>query len=140
VAQQEVPVINLRHAFSMRINNSGRIEFEGAMRKSVFEPVSGGEIWGPRLQGRVVPQSGADYATNELTDAHMMLQAADGTWIHMNLLGFEHADNGEAYFRVAPYFDTPRGTHEWLSKTVFVGKGERHQNPSHCILHIHEVL
>jgi hypothetical protein len=60
----------------------------------------------------------------------------------MNLLGYEHADteDGSPYFRVAPYFDAPRGPHEWLAKTVFLGTGERHSNPAHTIIHCYEVL
>src|SRR5690606_42055348 len=125
-----------------RIESAGRIEFEGEMRSRAFEPVDGGEVWGPRLQGRVVPRSGADYASNDLLDAHLMLQASDGTWLYMNLLGYEHdlAEEGGNYFRVTPYFDAPSGPWEWLAKTVFIGTGERHSNPAHLLIHFHEVL
>jgi hypothetical protein len=142
MAQPEVPSINLEYAFSMRIESGGRIQFEGQMRSRVFESATGGEIWGPKLQGRVVPQSGADYASNDLMNAHLMLQASDGTWVYMNLLGYEHTvtDDGSSYFRVSPYFDAPTGAHEWLAKTVFIGTGERHYNPDHTILHFHELL
>ena len=140
MAQQEIPDIQLRYAFSIRIDDSGRIAFQGPMRSRSFQPVSGGEIWGPRLQGRVVPQSGADYASNNLLEAHLMLQASDGTWIYMNQLGYEHEAEGEPYLRVTPYFDTPEGPHEWLAKTVIVGTGERHSNPNHSIFHYYELL
>jgi len=142
MAQEEIPVINHEYAFSVRIESGGQIEFQGEMRSRTFEPATGGEIWGPRLQGRVVPQSGADFASNGLTDAHMMLQARDGTWIYMNLVGYEHnvIEDGSPYFRVAPYFDSPAGPHEWLAKTVFIGLGERHMNPDHTIIHFHEIL
>ncbi len=142
MAQPDLPQVNLDYAFSLRIDSGGRIEFEGQMRSRVFEPAAGGEIWGPKLQGRVVPQSGGDFASNDLTDSHLMLQASDGTWVYMNLLGYEHAgtEGGSPYFRVAPYFDAPRGPHEWLAKTVFIGTGERHSNPAHTIIHFYEVL
>ena len=142
VEDQEIPVIDHEYAFSMRIESGGHIEFQGPMRSRTFEPASGGEIWGPKLQGRVVPQSGADFASNELMDAHMMLQASDGTWIYMNLFGYEHniTEDEKPYFRVSPYFDTPSGPHEWLSKTVFIGMGERYHNPDHNIIHFHEIL
>jgi len=141
MAQQEaIPAIDHQYAFSMRIESEGRIEFQGEMRSRTFEPTGGGEVWGPRLQGRVVPKSGADFASNNLTDAHMMLQASDGTWIYMNMLGYEHHDDdGNAYFRLAPYFDSPTGPHAWLAKTVFIGIGERHHNPDHTIIHFHEI-
>jgi len=141
MAEQDIPAINHEYAFTMGIDSAGHIEFQGPMRSRTFEPAAGGEIWGPKLQGRVVPQSGADFASNGQMDAHMMLQASDGTWIYMNLLGYEHnvTEGGEAYFRVAPYFDTPSGPHEWLAKTVFVGIGERHHNPDHSIIHFYEI-
>lgn len=142
MAQSDIPALDLAYAFSMRIDSNGRVAFAGQMRTRIFEPASGGEIWGPKLQGRVVPQSGADFASNELMDAHMMLQASDGTWIYMNLLGYEHnmTEDGSPYFRVTPYFDTPDGPYAWLSKTVFIGTAERHHNPAHTIIHFHELL
>jgi len=141
-SEQEIPVIEHNYAFTMRIESGGHVEFQGPMRSRTFEPATGGEIWGPKLQGRVVPQSGADFASNNLMDAHMMLQAGDGTWIYMNLVGYEHnvTDDGSHYLRVSPFFDTPAGPHDWLSKTVFVGIGERHHNPDHFIIHFHEIM
>lgn len=146
MAQQDdsaaVPGIDHAWAFSMRLESEGRVAFQGEMRSRSFEPVAGGEIWGPRLQGRVVPRSGADYASNGQLDSHLMLQASDGTWIYMNLVGYEHEETGDGspYFRVTPYFDTPTGPWAWLAKTVFIGIGEWHQNPAHTLIHFHEVL
>lgn len=142
MAQPDIPEINLGYAFSIRMESGGRIKFEGPMRSRVFESASGGEVWGPRLQGRVVPHSGADYASNDMMNAHMMLQVSDGTWLYMNLVGYEHnvTEDGSSYFRVSPYFDAPAGPHEWLAKTVFIGTGERHQNPDHTIIHCYELL
>jgi len=139
---QAVPSVDLDYAFSLRIENSGRIDFAGPMRTRTFEPATGGEIWGPKLQGRVVPQSGADFSSNGMKESHMMLQASDGTWIYMNLLGYEHdmTEDGSPYFRVAPYFDTPSGPYEWLAKTVMLGTGERFHNPSYTLFHFYEVL
>jgi hypothetical protein len=142
MAQSDVPAIELAYAFSMRIDSSGRLAFNGEMRTRVFEPASGGEIWGPKLQGRVVPHSGGDFASNNQMDSHMMLQASDGTWVYMNLLGYEHAadDDGAPYFRVTPYFDAPEGPWAWLAKTVFIGAAERHYNPAYTLIHFHELL
>ncbi len=139
MAQADVPRIDLDYAFSIRMETGGRVAFEGSMRSRVFEPVTGGEVFGPRLQGRVVPQSGADFASNNLMDAHLMLQASDGTWIYMNLIGYEHTVTADSstYFRVSPYFDTPVGTWDWLSKTVFIGKAERRHNPDQILMHIY---
>ena len=139
---ESIPEIPVDYAFSIRFELSGHIEFQGPMRSRTFEPSSGGEIWGPKLQGRVVPQSGADFSSDNLKDTHLMLQATDGTWIYMNQFGYEDNDteDGVPYFMVTPYFDTPVGPHDWLAKTVFVGKGERHRNPDHLIIHYYEVF
>ncbi len=141
MAQPDIPQINLDYAFTMRLQTNGRVAFEGAMRSRVFEPVIGGEVFGPRLSGRVVPQSGADYATNNMMDMQLMLQAEDGTWIHMNLVGYENTNpEGVPYFRVSPYFDTPTGDWEWLSKTVFIATGERQQAANQMVFHVYALL
>ncbi|MDT8398960.1 MAG: DUF3237 family protein [Pseudomonadales bacterium] len=140
MAQADIPVIELEYAFSIRINTGDSVFFQGPMRSRSYEPVAGGEIFGPRLQGRVVAGSGADFASNGMLDAHFMLQAADGTWIYVNQLGYEHAAEGEPYFRVTPYFDTPTGPHDWLGKTVFVGTGIRGVEPDHILYTYYALL
>ncbi len=138
MAQAEIPTIDLRHAFTIRLETGPALSFQGPMRSRGYEPVSGGEVSGPRLQGRVVGGSGADFASNDMLEAHFMLQASDGTWIYVNQVGYEHAHDGIPYFRVTPYFDTPAGPHEWLGKTVFVGIGER--NADHILFTYYELL
>lgn len=144
MAAEEIPAVNLQHAFSIRFQLGRSVRFEGEMRSRNFEPVTGGEISGPRLQGRVVPQSGAEYASNNLMDTRLMLQADDGTWLYMQQYGYELEDregeSGTPYFRVSPYFDTPPGPHAWLAKTVLLGTGERRQDPAELVIHYYEVL
>src|SRR5690606_9280984 len=89
MATPDTPSIDLEHAFSIRFELGGHIDFSGAMRSRTFEPVVGGEIFGPKLQGRVVPQSGADYSSNGLMDTRLMLQSAEGIWIYMDQYGYE---------------------------------------------------
>jgi uncharacterized protein DUF3237 len=117
-------------------------------------PAVSGVIEGPRLQGRVVPHSGADYAGNGRLNAHYMLQASDGTMIYINNQGYLYPTNGKAidrsdpswggdsdfYFRCTPVFDTPIGPHDWLTRTVIVGSGKRHANPDHTIFTYYAVL
>lgn len=141
MATPDTPSIDLEHAFSIRFELGGHINFSGAMRSRTFEPVVGGEIFGPKLQGRVVPQSGADYSSNGLMDTRLMLQSAEGIWIYMDQCGYElEQEDGSPYYRVSPYFDTPQGSLEWLAKTVFLGTGERQTSPSQVLIHYYEVL
>lgn len=108
-----------------------------------FIPITGGEILGPRLNGRVLP-GGGDWqlirpdGVAEL-EARYMLEAADGTSIGVANRGLRHGPEdvmrrlaaGEAvdpvayYFRSAFRFEPPPGPHEWLGRSVFLGVGER---------------
>jgi hypothetical protein len=111
-------------------------------------------IEGPRLQGKVVPHSGADFAANGRLNAHYMLQASDGAYIYINNTGYLYPIDGkpldrndpswggdrEFYFRITPVFDTPVGPHDWLTRTVIVGTGKRHANPDYTIFTYYAVL
>ena len=121
-----------------------------------YTPPIGGTIRGPRLNGEVVPHSGADYATVRADGtvelrAHYLLKADDGTLIYINNLGYLNmAKPGEAdvndqgleqpaYFRLTPYFKVPAGPHDWLSRTVIVGGGERRRDPDHSLFRYYAV-
>lgn len=154
MAEHPVPKIKLDYAFSVRIDFSERVVIDGPVRSRVYVPPSGGEIWGPRLQGKVVPYSGADYASNGLLNAHYMLQASDGAWIYIYNTGYIRRKDGKPvevddtksgqkidyYFRITPYFDAPFGPHEWLNRTVMVGTAKRYPNPDHTIFTYYAVL
>ena len=142
MADQAIPRIDLEYAFSIRIIFKERIEFTGPYGGRGYVPPASGEIWGPRLQGRVVPYSGADFARfTDLTrgisvNTHYMLQADDGTYIYIRNLGYlyrppvpEGGTAGPPYFRMSPYFDAPTGPHDWLTRTVIIGTGERRSEP-----------
>ena len=149
-----VPPIKLEYVFQIRIDFSERVSFATPNGRRAYVPVVGGVIEGPRLQGKVVPHSGADYAGNGRLDAHYMLQASDGAMIYINNTGYLYPVDGkpidrndpswggdrEFYFRCTPYFDTPVGPHDWLTRTVIVGTGKRHANPDYTIFTYYAVL
>lgn len=169
LAAQERPRIQTRYAFSVSIFFSERVRINSRNGRA-FVPVVGGEVYGPRLQGRVVPYGGADYAGGGMLDAHYMLQATDGTMIYINNRGFmkqlregppepiparvprkpgtpvDQRMKGTALadvplrMRLTPTFDAPRGPHEWLTRTLFVGHGARYVNPDHTIFTYYEVV
>ncbi|MGH7075715.1 MAG: DUF3237 family protein [Stellaceae bacterium] len=104
---------------------------------------------GPRLTGRVVPDSGGDYASwwpNGVVefDAKYLLEASDGTLIVIKNRGFRHAppdvlrrmealepvDPDQYYMRIAPTFEAPVGPHDWLGRTLFVGAADRRADHS----------
>jgi hypothetical protein len=120
----------------------------GGSRSAVY--VNGGTFEGPYLKGKAVPGSGGDYAYFRpddvaVFDARYMLEEDDGTLILLNNKGFLWGrrpntmdrlrdwafNNGtpvpheEYYLRGNPTFETTIGKHDWLTKHVFVGVGER---------------
>jgi hypothetical protein len=139
----------LRFAFRilLEFDAGPRLRFEPAFQPGArrgFVAVKGGRIEGPRLEGRVMPQSGGDWPRlwhSGLVEfeAHYLLEAGDGTPIYIHNRGIAHAtpatlariEAGErveadaTYCRVTPRFEVPAGPHEWLARTLFVGTGER---------------
>lgn len=85
----------MEFAFRIRVFFKERIRFHPStpMGGRVYVPTAGGDIVGPRLNGRVVPYSGADWARGRADgagelNAHYMLEADDGTPIYINNRGF----------------------------------------------------
>lgn len=50
--------VSYRWAFSVSVFFKERIMIEAPFKRA-FVPTIGGDIWGPRLQGKVVPYGGA---------------------------------------------------------------------------------
>lgn len=139
--------IELEYVFSIRIDFSERVQFKTPAGKRSYVPASSGTIWGPRLQGKVVAGSGADFAGVYGLDAHYMLEASDGSPIYIHNSGYLYALDGsetptddpawgadkEFYFRITPRFDAPIGPHDWLTRTIIVGSGKRFRDPDHTI-------
>jgi hypothetical protein len=150
----EIVPIKLEYVFQIRIDFKERVSFQTPHGTRAYVPAISGVIEGPRLQGRVVPHSGADYAGNGRLNAHYMLQASDGAMIYINNTGYLYPADGkpidrndpswggdrEFYFRCTPVFDTPIGPHDWLTRTVIVGTGQRHANPDYTIFTYYAVL
>lgn len=120
----------------------------GGFRSAVL--VDEGVFEGPRLKGRAIPNSGGDYAhfrddDTGVFDARYLLEVDDGTIIYMQNRGFIWGRQPDAmqrlrswafeggapvahedyYLRAAPTFETSKGKHDWLTRHIFVGVGER---------------
>lgn len=145
---------SLELAFRIRLDfgEGPRLRFRPAPTEFTrgFVAVSGGEVSGPRLSGRVVPFSGGDWPriwTSGLVEfeAHYMLEAGDGTPIYIHNRGIawsspealarieagEAVDARDTYCRITPRFEAPQGPHDWLNRTLFVGIAERQGASSH---------
>jgi hypothetical protein len=158
--------LRTEHVFDIRINFDKRWTFgpiPGGVHQGYTSIGSGSTVAGPRLNGRLVDHSGADWPSVrpdgvvEL-NAHYMIEAEDGTPIYIRNLGYVHGPmhahgqtEGEApaigsYFRCTPYFRAPEGTHDWLNRTVIVGIGKRVPQlaptdmPDHSLFRYYAVL
>jgi hypothetical protein len=136
--------IDLEFVFSARVFFRDRVYFpDTPSGKRGYVSVKGGDFEGPRIKGKVVPHSGADWALIRRDgvfhlNAHYMLEADDGTPIYIQNLGYvqhEPAGGGPPYFICTPVFDTRPGPHDWLARTVVLGCGERKTDPDHTVFH-----
>ena len=145
-------VPRLDFAFSVRIDFPAGPRLRLPVRNNEvrgFVSVAGGVVSGPRLEGVVVPGSGGDWPLFRSDgvaafDARYLIRAADDTLIQVFNRGYAFAppevqariDQGkpvgaeENYFRLAPSFETAPGQHDWLTRTIFVGYGEKHADHS----------
>jgi hypothetical protein len=145
----KLPTPSLELAFKVRLDfgDGPRTRFRPEFHQFTrgFVSVLGGEVSGPRLSGRVVPQSGGDWPRiwdGGLIEfeAHYMLEAADGAPIYIHNRGIAYSrpdvlarveegkavDPAETYCRITPRLEAPAGPHDWLNRTVLVGVAERH--------------
>jgi hypothetical protein len=151
----------LAPAFDIKLEFDQRMRFGPVPGGGLvgFTAIAGGDVWGERLTGRAVPHSGGDWARIREDgvvefNAHYLLEAADGTLIYMRNSGYgragmrplaagesyDAAEMQEHYFRVTPRFEVPTGPHDWLTRTVLLGFGERKKNPDHTVFHYFAVL
>jgi len=106
-------------------------------------PVTGGTFEGPGLRGRVLA-GGADWQiirpdnTAEL-DARYTLETESGGLIYVRNRAIRHGspevlrklrdgipvDKSEYYFRSTPVFETAIPELQWMTRTIFIGDGER---------------
>ncbi len=154
----DIPKVGLRWAFSATVFFADRIMINSPAPRG-YTSVGGGEIWGPKLQGRVLPHSGADYYKTTFT-TYYMFQASDGALIFIHNRGTMRRFQGPpeagkpltpaasldpkipgwTRFRASPVFTAPAGPHEWMNRTVFVANSQRQENPDHTVFTYYEVL
>jgi hypothetical protein len=150
------PVPGLTHVFSLRGELAPPVELgevEGQRKRYI--PVTGGNVYGPRLAGRVLP-GGGDWqaiAPGGLTFvlARYHIEASDGTVIGVTNSGVRTAtpevmeklvqgievDSDAYYFRTNPVFEVRAGAHEWLRRHLFIARGIR--KPDHVIVDFYRV-
>ncbi|MGE4337544.1 MAG: DUF3237 domain-containing protein [Pigmentiphaga sp.] len=146
------------YAMSVRLTLGPKLALgqlpKGGDRYSV--EILGGTFEGPRLKGKVL-RGGGDWPHIRPDgvfdfDARYLLQEDDGTLIYLRNRGFrwgsdevmarmarrEPVDPSEYYMRTAPDFEVPQGPHDWLTRYVFVGVGDK--TPEGNVIHYYQVL
>lgn len=103
-------------------------------------PITGGQFEGPRLEGKVLAGGGdwqrvrADGAM--VIEALYMIETDDGARIVVrnNGIGVASPDGDEPYMRTVPEFEAPKGPHDWLNRSVFVGSISRPEDGSNAVM------
>jgi len=130
--------IKLKFGTVIKTKNSTRGE------NRIFVDILEGTFEGPNLKGIVLPATGGDYPLVRpdgvlAFDARYFLKEDDGTIIYLKNRGFrwgspevmqrmsnhEEVDISEYYMRTAPSFEVEAGHHDWLTKYIFVGIGQK---------------
>lgn len=91
-------------------------------------PITGGRFKGPDISGKVLA-GGADWQLQRgdnwtVIEADYMMQADDGTLIHVRNVGLTNSrvpGVKQRYLRTVPSFDAPEGRYDWLNQAMFVG-------------------
>jgi hypothetical protein len=113
-------------------------------------PIVGGSFEGPGLKGKVL-NNGADWQIVRSDgfadlDTRYALETDKGQIIYVQNAGMRHAapeilaklaageivDPNLVYFRTVPTFETSAPELQWLTRSVFVGVGERY--PTHVMI------
>jgi hypothetical protein len=100
--------------------------------------ITGGEVSGPKLAGRVLP-GGADWQIvradgTAVLEARYTIETSDGALVYVRNYGYRHGpaevlariargedvDPALYYFRSSPVFETAAPEHAWLNRTVAV--------------------
>lgn len=147
-----VPVLELAFRVRLDFDEGPRLRFQPghATFTRGFVAVAGGVLSGPRLAGRVIPNSGGDWPRiwdSGLVEfeAHYLMEVDDGTPIYIHNRGIAYSspdvlariEAGEGvnpadnYCRVSPRFEVPHGPHDWLNRTLFVGVADRQGTSTH---------
>lgn len=107
-----------------------------------YIPITGGTFEGANIRGEVLP-GGADWQTERpdgttLVEALYSMRCDDGTVIIVNNCGVI-SDKGQ-YLRTAPRFDVPKGPHDWLNRSQFVGSIAGGPRPGTVAIRVFRVL
>jgi hypothetical protein len=147
VSAQQPPSPTLTFAFEVRATVGPPMEVgQVAQGRRRIVPITGGTFEGPNVRGKVM-NGGADWQIiradgfTEL-DTRYTLETDKGQIIYVQNPGIRHAapdvmkrllagelvEPALVYFRTVPKFETSSPDLQWLTRSVFIGTGERYPN------------
>jgi hypothetical protein len=142
----------LAFAFELRVQVGKPIDLG---RRRVV-PILGGVLEGSDMRAKIL-QGGADYQIIHPdgfteAEARYVVETEQGQRIYVNNRGLRHGppeviarlnagqlvDPSLIYFRTVPTFETSVPELQWLTRTLFVGIGERY--PEEVVVRFYQVL
>ena len=150
-AQAPPPAPKLVFAFEARVELGPVMELGQVPRgRRRIIPIIGGTFEGPGIKGKVL-NNGADWQIVRPDgfadlDTRYALETDKGQLIYIQNAGMRHAapdvlaklaagevvDPNLVYFRTVPTFETSAPELQWLTRSIFVGVGERY--PTHVLI------
>jgi len=148
------PKLSLAMTLTVRVGPPTELGNVPRGRRRII-PILGGTFEGPKVRGKVLA-GGADWqivrgdGLAEL-DTRYMLQTDAGSLVYIQNAGIRHAppdvtkkllageavDPSQVYFKTVPTFETSAAELQWLTRSIFVGTGER--RPTEVIVHVWRV-
>lgn len=139
--EPSIPELQILFNLFIEVGKPEKVDTPDGPRTRV--PILGGEVFGERLHGRIMP-GGADNlhvredGCSEI-NASYVIEAGTGALIEVHDQGYRHGpaaimqalssgrivDPAEYYFRTCMRLSTDAVDYDWLNRTLFVGSGAR---------------
>ena len=153
-AETAAPKLTLAFTINVQVGPPTELGQVPRGRRRII-PILGGTFEGPNIRGKVVP-GGADWQIVRTDgfaelDTRYMLQTDAGQLIYIQNAGIRHAppdvtkkllagepvDPSQVYFKTVPTFETSAPELQWLTRSIFIGTGER--QPAEVVIRVWKV-
>jgi len=150
----KLPALTLAFTLHVQVGPPIEVGEMPAGRRRIV-PILGGTFEGPSVRGAVLP-GGADWQIVQgdglaRLATRYTLQTDSGNLIYVQNAGVRHAspeatrkllageavDPSKVYFKTVPTFETSAPELQWLTRSIFVGTGERY--PTEVVVHVWRV-
>jgi hypothetical protein len=153
-AEAAAPKLTLAFTINVQVGPPTELGQVPRGRRRII-PILGGTFEGPNIRGKVAP-GGADWQIVRADgfaelDTRYLLQTDAGQLIYVQNAGIRHAppdvtkkllagepvDPSQVYFKTVPTFETSAPELQWLTRSIFIGTGERH--PAEVVIRVWKV-